>query len=330
MALTRLSPGVYRNTATGGLTKSATGQIPRANPTATPTTTPAPTTTGPQGATLRNGTYMRRGIRVGPGQFKDPVTGKVSRSNDGYLRAEGNAAIAARNANTSVPAPVVDAPTTTQPPTTVTAPESTVDNSAAQQNIMDMLFPQIDASKVSESPVFQEQKKQATEELNRRLAAQGLTDSDYANSAASNIVGTLTSNELVRQQTEADNRASRFNDILNRQQDFQNLQGNQEFDRLYKILGLAAGQSPMGAAYDATTNSANTEIGQGNAMSKYIADMFKRVLGGGGGGGAPASLPPDLGPDHSGSNAAKTSFGFENNNAIDSLISNVLGGFFNR
>lgn len=342
MALRRLSPGVYRNTATGGLTRSRTGRIPRtptpqqpAGNTTNNVTTSTASPAVPEGATLRDGTYMRRGIRVGPGQYKDPVTGKVSRSNDGYIRAEGNAAILARKANV----PAVTSETTTGSTETTTGGASPIDdglngapadNSQAQQRIMDLLFPQIDATKVSDSPVFQEQKKQATEELNRRLAAQGLTDSDYANNAAGNVVGTLTSNELIRQQTEADNRASRFNDILNRQQDFQNLQGNQQFDRLYKILSLAASQSPMNAAYDATKNTASTEVDQGNTMSKFLSDLFRRVGSSGGGGGAVPSLPPDLGPDHSGSNSARTAFNFENDNTLNSLFSNLLGNFFNR
>ena len=360
----RIGPGQYRNTVTGKTVNSEqnpANAIPKAPAPAAPaapatpaanttpastvntTTTPAATTAAAKPPAVSDDDMLRFL------HSKDPKSLTQRYTHDqlvaAYTKLKGGTAPAGTppaasqpgGNDTATPTPPADTSggaggsTTTTTTGADTTSTPTGPDPAMVSKLMQALFPSNANLDVTASPTYQWQLNQGQKALDAKLAAMGLSDSGAALQAQNELSARVGADEATRQTQERQTQAGRLLDLLRYNQDSQQGQSNEQWDRIYQMLGLMAQQNPVPAGADAAGGLASTTTAQGTATSKIIADLFNRIVAGGGGGGvgaAPQYTPPfPSGPDTSNVDALKIKYGGQGGNDWGSLLSSVLAGF---
>ena len=225
---------------------------------------------------------------------------------------------------------------TTPPATDTTASTGAMTPATPVQpqdpNVANALFP---SSRIFEpqnyegSPLYQFQKKQGLQDLERLYAARGLTNSGAELEGNSKFLNELGANESDRMMQVAQKDADR---LANMQENEANrrFQGQQNaFGNMLDYYRLMSDQNPMRYAYDATNSGAGIYGKMGASDANYAGkNYYRNTVGktyGGGAGPAPIfNQPFASGPDYSGLNASMALM----NPYMNSIYGNVLGGAY--
>lgn len=206
------------------------------------------------------------------------------------------------------------------------------------------------------SPMYQFQKDKGSRDLERLLAARGLTGSGAEIEANTNFLTQLNATEAEKQRQYADQTAQRVQDAMRfianyDQTERENLrnQANQNKDRevelskfdatrnddfrnfvldsMLRNLGLQAGASPMSDIYNATGAQAGIFGDIANSIFNFQKTNFNPVIPNT--GGAPAMTPPPPpGPDTTSIDLLRAGMDRQNAGGNTSVWNTVLSSIF--
>lgn len=158
----------------------------------------------------------------------------------------------------------------------------------------------------SADPTYNFQKNEGMKALERLYAARGLTNSGAEIEGNTKFLNELGSNTSQRALDIARGDVGRYDQYKFNEADRLERRGDSQFDRLYKVLGLQAQQTPFEKAYDALVKGQGLQFQQGQNKANYVGNDYQKVSGGGGGGGGGGGtpiapfVPPPRGADYSG------------------------------
>lgn len=259
--------------------------------------------------------YNRLSGQLQSGTLQKPMQNRITR-----LFNSRNWTIPKAQAATPAAAPATQPQVTAQPTSATTTTQSS-DTSA--------LFPgygTFTQAQAEASPLFQNRLKTGQDALKAYYASKGLTNSGAENKGNADLVAQLTAEETDRAQRAAEAEADR---LMNMQQFEVNRQanaGNQQWSRIMDMLNFAQANSPMPAAVDMTGKSMDLTTRQGQAMAKYLADMYKRIYAPSGGGVGPYIPPKASGPDYSNIDILGNLGSGSNTGGWISTLTDMLGG----
>ena len=149
-------------------------------------------------------------------------------------------------------------------------------------------------------PLYDWQVKQGLEQVDKSLAARGLTNSGAGIKAELQVPQQAAALATDRMQQLATNNADRLYNIQQNEANRLYNQGNDQWNHALSLAQLMAAQSPYDSALAGLNNTASLTQNQAKAQANYLAQAYKKVFGGGGGGAAPVPIPvPTGGPDYS-------------------------------
>jgi len=185
------------------------------------------------------------------------------------------------------------------------------------------------------SPMYKFQMGQATDQLNKLMAARGLTGSGAENQALIDASSRIGAQESDRMQQMAQTEADRLERMQEAQALRQERTGNNQFDRMMQLLNFIQNQSPMPYAMNQLTAGQNMTVDQANMMAKYLAKLYQRPTIGAGGGGNYQSMPPYIPPPQGKGFSAGDAMGILNSgnstqgfgNAVIDFVPKVINWF---
>lgn len=173
-----------------------------------------------------------------------------------------------------------------------------------------------------QDPIYNFQKTQGIDELDKYLAAKGLRQSGARDAAAAKFFGQLGADAYGRQMNTANNEADRYERATSKEADRLQTGQQNQFNNLYSLLQLGAQQSPMAYGVDATNKSAGMADSQGKTLASFLASMYPKTGGGG-------YIPPfQSKPDMTNANYANINANTNNTNNWGNLAANLIGGLF--
>lgn len=176
------------------------------------------------------------------------------------------------------------------------------------------------------SPLYQFQVKAGEDQLDKSLAARGLSNSGKGIRDEFNIPMQAAAQDTQRIQQVATDNANRLQQIQSDEAGRLERAGNNEWDRSFSLAQLMAAQSPWQGALAGLNNSADLTNQAGQSQANFLKNYYNKVSGGGGGGQLPAQLPS--GPNYGNINPAQIQQNQASNNGWQSLLQNALQSLF--
>lgn len=182
------------------------------------------------------------------------------------------------------------------------APTQTQDPNAAINQNTNSLFPgygtftQADAEA---SPLYKYRLNTGQDSLKAYYASKGLTNSGAEDAGNAKLIAQLSAEETDRAQQAAQSEADRMYNMQQSEVGRQERAGQTQWSRVMDMLNYSQANSPMPYATQMASTATGLETSKNNALAKYLADMYKRVQGGGGGGMMPYMAPKSGSPDFS-------------------------------
>jgi hypothetical protein len=265
------------------------------------------------------------------GDWKPPAAPGDTTAPGGDTTAPGGNTTAP-GGNTAPPAPG-DQPPAPEVPAPTVPPGDTSGTSPMTKAIMDMLMGGMSTTRAYEpqnfegSPLYQFQKQKGMQDLEKLMAARGLTNSGAEIQANSDFLAQLGATEAEKQRGYAQGDMDRtmggmFNlaglDRADRQMNWD--QNNINLDRLNRMREFEAGRSDAAQgrtqnfltqllafqaqnpiadqAYKGTQDATQLTKALQDSLAAFTADNYnRRVPSGGGGGGTPPPANPGSGPN---------------------------------
>lgn len=296
----RVSPGVYRN-PNGSLTQQK-AVIPKA-------AAPALGNKDP-----RYNRYLQ--------EYQNAATSDARRSQiDNVWKFSKNSKTAYKPPVTT---PVPDAGSTTPPPpveTTQPAPTTPAPETPTFKSVYDFMPKDITAT-----PMYQFQKEQGMKDLNRLMAARGLTNSGAEIEANSKFLNQLGAQEAERAMGVAGTDAGRYDAQAQNEAVMGYNKGNDQWTRIMDLLNYSQRNNPYDSGVAANDKAAGLNIDRGQNMAGYLKDAYGRVIANPGPGG-PGPMAPFIGPTRPMDNSMSSLYGLMNSgNTNNGLLSGILKG----
>lgn len=198
------------------------------------------------------------------------------------------------------------------------------------QDMANTLFPgsrMFEPQNYAGSPLYQFQVKEGLNQVDKSLAARGLSNSGYGIRQELNVPMMAAAQDTNRMQSVAENNANRLWDMQQQEAGRLERGQNNQWDRLFSLAQLQAQQSPWAASIAGLNNTSNITGQAGKENANMLRDLYQRVIASGGGGGARAPytpIPMPSGPNYSGVDYIGQGVkGIQNNNTLGA----ILGGF---
>jgi hypothetical protein len=204
-------------------------------------------------------------------------------------------------------------------------------------NFYNVASPTMD--QVQESAGYKWQKDRGLRDLERIMAAQGLTGSGASIEANSQFLNELGANEWSRVQEQANrdrdvavnlatDNSKTLLGILNNEQERQQYMSDAEWNRFRDVATLALAQDPN--VFNAINQNANNLSGSGKDLASMMQALAQRVIAPGGRSNNGQFVPPSsMRPDTSGSDQLALINGGYTTGGYNDLLKSVLGLFTN-
>lgn len=215
----------------------------------------------------------------------------------------------------------IGAGTTTMPPATPPGGDS---------GTADGLFPtaQMFEKGFAGDPLYDFQVKEGLNQVDKSLAARGLTNSGAGIRAELDVPAQASALAANRMQQLATDNANRLYNVQQNEANRLYNTGNDQWNHALSLAQLMASQSPYDSALAGLNNTASLTKEQSKAQANYLAQAYKKVFGGGGGGAAPVPIPVPGGPDYSNIIPTQIAGNTSSNNGWLNLGTNLLAGLF--
>lgn len=300
---TRVSPGVYRNSQ-GALVNRAAGQ-PQGQGTlanGSMVVRRAP------GATTTRGVSSTTGLAMAPGQYRGAdrtayqagQTGTATMAPGQFRGAQRKAYQAGMATRAATPgAPATEDPVATTPQGETPQPMGQ-DQAGTMKTYNDFL-----PADVQSSPMFNYRLKQGQQQLDARLAAQGLSGSGAQIRQDLDLVNGLTADETERAMNLAKGEADRYERIAQNQSEMGLRREENQTRNMFDLTRLYLDQNPMQFAYQGTQQYGKATDERGANNARVVRDSYGRVYSRG--GGTPPVYDPGYpsAPDYSRVNIAR-------------------------
>lgn len=227
------------------------------------------------------------------------------------------------------------APVTTPP---VANPIPAVDNSnianatppaasAPNEAITNTLFPTekiFEPQNYQGSPLYQFQLQEGQKQVQKSLAARGLTNSGYGITQELNVPLRAAAQDTARMTDLASQNANRLQQIQADEAGRLERAGNNQWDRGFSLASLMAAQSPWNAAFSGVNSSADATSAAGKANANFLANYYKKTSAG---LRAPPSVPIPSGPNYNNINPAQISGNQSSSNGWLNIGTSLLSSF---
>lgn len=293
MAYVRVSPGMYRDTTTGKIVRSATP--PTTNPVTKPAATARPATPAQPAATAQTGATSDLGaLQDQRKRLVNTIQARGGKQNAPNYTARLNAldeqirGIRAQPGAVTPPA----APMNQPPPEADAAPtlaQAPAAGTEASNAVWEMLFKPTRG--FDENPDYVSARNKGTEQLRNYYAGRGLLDSDSETSGMADFLSNLNAAEEKRINDYNNIASGRLSDILMSQASLgeQGRQANLGF--LADMFRIGASQNPTQYGYNATSQISDLNMANAKNSVNTAAQNYQTVRGGSG-GTVPSYIPP--------------------------------------